>query len=91
MNANPFSALNGLGPRSGQMLTDAGITSIKQLQQLGAVSAFAQVRQTHPNVSLNLLWALEGALTRQHWQQIARHERERLLLMLEQHESGAPD
>jgi DNA transformation protein len=33
--------------------------------------------------SLNLLWALEGALTQRSWQQVARQDRLRLLLAVD--------
>jgi DNA transformation protein len=78
--------LPNLGPKSQAMLMDAGITSTDQLLRLGAVAAFARVKKSHPKASLNLLWALEGALTGLHWQEVAREHRTSLLLALEQHE-----
>jgi DNA transformation protein len=81
--------LPGLGPRSQQMLADAGIGSVEQLRHLGAVAAFAKVRAITPEASLNLLWALESALTGEPWQAVARKHRASLLLALEEHEAGA--
>lgn len=77
------ASLRNLGPKSQQMLQHAGICDAAQLRQLGAVAAFAAVRRLQPNASLNLLWALEGALTDRPWQDVARKERLRLLLELE--------
>lgn len=74
--------LPNFGPKSQQMLAQAGIHTVEQLRGLGAVRAYVQVKQVG-KVSLNLLWALEGALSGQHWLQVARHERLRLLLELE--------
>jgi DNA transformation protein len=37
-------------------------------------------------VSLNLLWALEGALSGEHWQVVAKEHRTSLLLALEEQE-----
>jgi DNA transformation protein and related proteins len=79
-------ALPNLGPRSCAMLAEAGITGLAQLQALGAVAAFSRVRRTCPQASLNLLWALEGALTGLDWRVVARQHRTSLLLALEQHE-----
>ena len=62
------------------MLRSAGIRSAAQLQRLGSVRAFVQVQAAGLRPSLNLLWALEGALTGLPWQQVARFERTRLLL-----------
>lgn len=75
--------LPGLGPRSLAMLTAAGITDRATLERMGSVDAYLQVRQTGQPATLNLLWALEGALTHQHWQTVAREERTRLLLALD--------
>jgi DNA transformation protein len=75
--------LPNFGPKSQQMLEQAGIKTVAQLRRLGAVRAYLQVKRSGGNASLNLLWALEGALTGQHWQVVAKHERLRLLLELE--------
>ncbi len=75
--------LPNFGPKSQQMLAQAGIKTIEQLRELGAVRAYVQVKRAGKNASLNLLWALEGALTGQHWQVVAKQERLRLLLELE--------
>ncbi len=74
--------LPNFGPKSQQMLARAGIKTVAQLRKLGAVRAYVQVKSVG-RVSLNLLWAMEGALTDTHWQIVARHERLRLLLELE--------
>jgi hypothetical protein len=74
--------LPNFGPKSQQMLSQAGIHSVEQLRKLGAVRAYVQVKAIG-KVSLNLLWAMEGALTDTHWQEVAKHERLRLLLELE--------
>jgi DNA transformation protein len=76
--------LPNLGPKSQQMLGTAGIRTTAQLRKLGAVRAYAKVRQFSPRASLNLLWALEGALTGLPWQTVAREHRTPLLLALEQ-------
>lgn len=74
--------LPNFGPKSQLMLERAGIHTVAQLRELGAVRAYVQVKRVG-NVSLNLLWAMEGALTGQHWQVVAKQERLRLLLELE--------
>ncbi|NDY92579.1 TfoX/Sxy family protein [Ideonella livida] len=73
----------GLGPKSALWLAEAGISTWEQLQALGAVAAYVQVRQAGRPASLNLLWALEGALSGLHWQVVAREHRTSLLLALE--------
>jgi DNA transformation protein and related proteins len=75
--------LPNLGPKSQQMLAQAGIHTIEQLRELGAVRAYLQVKRAGNGVSLNLLWAMEGALSGRHWQEVAKNDRLRLLLELE--------
>lgn len=79
----PLAQLPNLGPRSQAMLAEAGLHTWSDLAQLGAVVAYARVRSTQPRASLNLLWALEGALTGLRWQDVAREHRTSLLLALE--------
>jgi DNA transformation protein len=75
--------LKNLGPKSRAMLAQAGITTEEQLRKLGAVSAYARTKVVCPKATLNLLWALEGALTGRHWQEVAATERASLLMALE--------
>ena len=78
--------LPNLGPKSKAMLAQAGINTLSELRLLGAVAAYSRVRRCGAKASLNLLWALEGALSGLAWQVIARQHRTSLLLALEQHE-----
>jgi predicted flap endonuclease-1-like 5' DNA nuclease len=70
-----IAALPNLGPKSAQMLAAAGITSLAQLRRLGAVEAYVRARQADRGASLNLLYALEGALHGAHWQAVRRERR----------------
>ncbi|MEQ1590215.1 MAG: TfoX/Sxy family protein [Gallionella sp.] len=79
--------LPSFGVKSQQMLAQAGIHTIEQLRELGAVRAYLQVKQSGVNASLNLLWVMEGALTNRHWQDVAKNDRLRMLLELEDAES----
>ena len=83
--AHGLGELPNLGPKSQAMLAAAGITSMEQLRQLGSVRTYLLVKATGANASLNLLWALEGALSGLPWQEVAREHRLSLLLALEAH------
>lgn len=85
-----IDALRNFGPASLRMLQAAGIESEARLREMGAVPAYLAVRQVAANASLNLLWALEGALTGADWRVIAREERTRLLLELDDAQRGTP-
>ena len=89
MNAQAIAELQGLGPKSEAMLAAVGIKTVAQLRRLGSVRAYAMVKATGANASLNLLWALEGALTGLPWQVVAREHRLSLLLALEAQNSDA--
>ncbi|MGH6637425.1 MAG: TfoX/Sxy family protein [Polaromonas sp.] len=88
-SATTIAGLPNLGPKSQEVLAAAGITSIQDLRNLGSVAAYAKAKRSGANVSLNLLWALEGALTGLPWQEVAREHRTSLLLALEQYERSA--
>jgi len=85
-NPQSIGDLNGLGPTSRAMLARAGITSVAQLRRIGSVGAYALTRRVNGNTSLNLLWALEGALSGERWQDVSRLHRTSLLLALEAYE-----
>lgn len=80
---NTIKGLPSLGPKSSAMLALAGIDSVEQLREIGAVVAYLRVKRVSDRASLNLLWALEAALTGVPWQQVARNERSRLLMTLD--------
>ncbi len=81
-----FSKLRNLGKASSQMLLSAGIESEKQLRELGAVAAYVAVKAAGCKPSLNLLWAIEGALTDRDWKEVSRDERTSLLIQLDDYE-----
>lgn len=89
-NEQAVAGLRNLGSASARMLAEAGIASVARLRQLGAVEAWRRVRDCQPRASLNLLWALEGALTGRDWQEVARSERMRLLLALDERTATGP-
>ena len=81
-----LAASLNLGPKSAAVLEKAGIASLQKLRELGSVRAFSMAKTVEPKVTLNLLWALEGALLGQPWQSVSREHRTSLLLALEDHE-----
>lgn len=72
----PVVALRNLGPKSAVMLREAGISTMEELRVLGAVKAYARVRQLRPRgVSLNLLWALAAGLEERDWRDLSSGEK----------------
>ena len=79
--------LRNLGPVSEKMLFQAGIETEAQLKEMGSVAAYcAVVRCAMSKPSLNLLWAIEGALTERDWKEIAHSERTSLLIAVDDFE-----
>jgi len=86
--------LRNLGLKSEQLLAEIGIHSVEELRRRGAVRTFAELRRAGQGASLNMLWALQGALEPwpegRHWREVARgNERLSMLLALEDYERAA--
>ncbi len=62
-----------------RMLKKAGIESVEQLEEEGALSAYKAIRDSHSaKVSIELLWALEGAINGTHWSVVPQSRRDEL-------------
>jgi DNA transformation protein len=72
--------LRGLGAKCEEMLTAVGIETPCDLRETGAVGAYVLPVRANKKVRLNMLWALEGALTDRDWRVVARDDRLRLLM-----------
>lgn len=63
-----------------RMLKKAGISSVAQLEETGALGAYRAIQDSHASdVSLELLWALEGAIKGTHWSVIPQDRRSELM------------
>ena len=65
-----LSSLRNLGGRSERWLNEIGIFTRADLERLGSVEIFRLLKQQGYPVSLNLVWAIEGALADQDWREI---------------------
>lgn len=75
--------LRNVGPKSAAWLRQVGIRTQSDLVAAGAVDAFIKVKRAGFRPSLNLLYALEGALLGCHWQQVPEARRTELLAAAE--------
>jgi DNA transformation protein len=71
--------LYGLGPYSQRLLAGAGIHNRADLERLGPVGAYVAVIKSGGKLSLNLLWAIAGALSGIHWTKLEPEYRSSLL------------
>ncbi len=88
--------LRNLGPRSEQLLALVGIRSADGLRRRGAVQAYLALRRIGAARSLNMLWAIAGALDPWpegcDWREVAAgDQRLPLLLAVDDPSATAPD
>ena len=72
--------LRNIGPKSAAWLRQTGIRSQEDLVAVGALAAYVRVKRAGFKPSLNLLYALEGAILGCHWQEIPDERRAELVL-----------
>ena len=65
-----MSDLLNLGPTSAGWLAEIGVRSRAELVEVGVVEAYCLVKARQPKASLNLLYALYGAVHGLPWNQI---------------------
>ena len=76
----PALKMRNIGPKSAAWLRQVGLRTPEDLHAAGAIDAFMRVRRAGFKPSLNLLYALEGALQDCHWQEIPEARRSELIL-----------
>lgn len=77
MDATPVKMLN-IGGKSAAWLRQVGLRTHEDIAAIGALEAFMRVKRAGFKASLNLLYALEGALTGCHWQHVDINRRAEL-------------
>lgn len=82
--------LRNIGPKSAAWLRQVGLRSAQDLVAVGAVQAFLKVKRAGFKPSLNLLYALEGALLDCHWHDVPEPRRQQLLAELETASAALP-
>jgi DNA transformation protein and related proteins len=72
--------IRNIGPKSMAWLRQTGIRSLAELQAVGSLAAFVRIKRAGFKPSLNMLYALEGAILGCHWQEIPADRRSELIL-----------
>ena len=72
--------LRNIGPKSAAWLRQTGVRTQEDLVAVGSLAAFVRVKRAGFKPSLNLLYALEGAILGCHWQEIPEERRSELVL-----------
>lgn len=71
--------LRNVGPKSAAWLRQVGLRTREDLESVGVVEAYMRVKRAGFRPSMNLLYALEGALLDCHWQEVSQPRREQLV------------
>jgi TfoX/Sxy family transcriptional regulator of competence genes len=80
---NTPEKLRNIGPKSAAWLRQVGLRTRDELAAAGTVEAFMRVKRAGFKPSLNLLYALEGALLDCHWQEVPDARRGELVAAAE--------
>ncbi|MEK7786738.1 MAG: TfoX/Sxy family protein [Chloroflexota bacterium] len=66
-----LTSLKNIGETSAGWLESVGIKTAEDLYELGVVEAYRRVKTAYPErVTLNMLYALQGALLDLHWKEV---------------------
>lgn len=77
--ASDLLDLKNIGPASVRQLRDVGIEDAAALRKLGALDAYRRLKHAFPReVSLVMLYALEGAVRGCHWNHLPPGVKEQL-------------
>jgi hypothetical protein len=77
--ASDLIDLKNIGPASVRQLREIGIEDAAALRKLGAIGAYRWLKHTFPReISLVMLYALEGALRNCHWNRLPPGIKEKL-------------
>lgn len=79
-----LSDLHSFGPASQHWLNTIGIYTLSDLEKIGAVEAYRQLKQLGFPVSLNLVYAIEGAILNTPWNHLPPDIRQRLKKQVQQ-------
>ena len=79
MTTAPPIKMRNIGPKSAAWLRQVGLRTQEDIAAAGPVDAFMRVKRAGFRPSLNLLYALEGALADCHWQEVPEARRQILV------------
>ena len=84
------SKIRNVGPKSAAWLRQVGVRTTEDLNRIGPVEAFLKVKRAGFRPSLNLLYAMAGAMADCHWAELPEERKQELLSSLEAAESANP-
>jgi DNA transformation protein len=73
-----LTQLDNLGPKSRAWLNEIGIFTLGDLEEIGPVEAYRQIKARGHNATLNLVYGIQGAIIGAPWNHLPLDMRERL-------------
>lgn len=70
--------LKNLGPKSARWLNAVGLYTLNDLKALGSIETYYILKERGFPVSLNLVYAIEGAILGHHWNKLSPEVRDEL-------------
>jgi len=90
MAAKEDNKIRNVGPKSAAWLRQVGVRTQDDLIKLGPVEAFMKVKRAGFRPSLNLLYALAGAIENCHWADLPDERKTALVQAAESAEAANP-
>jgi DNA transformation protein len=90
MAAKDEIKIRNVGPKSAAWLRQVGVRTQEDLVRLGPVEVFMKVKRAGFRPSLNLLYALAGAIENCHWADLPNEQKAALVQAAESAESANP-
>lgn len=72
--------IRNIGPKSMAWLRQTGIRTQADLEAVGSLAAYVRIKRAGFKPSLNMLYAMEGAILGCHWQEIPTERRSELIV-----------
>ncbi|HST29031.1 MAG TPA: TfoX/Sxy family protein [Rudaea sp.] len=82
--------IRNVGPKGAAWLRQVGVRTQDDLVKLGPVDAFMKVKRAGFRPSLNLLYALAGAIENRHWAALPDEQKHALVAAAEANEGANP-
>ncbi|MCC6560414.1 MAG: TfoX/Sxy family protein [Xanthomonadales bacterium] len=84
------SKIRNVGPKSAAWLRQVGIKTDDEVRAIGSLEAFMKVKRAGFKPSLNLLYALEGAVLDCHWTALTAERKGELVAEATARDAGLP-
>ena len=81
---NDLSSVPNLGPKSNEWLNAIGIRTFSDMESVGAVEIYRQLRELGYPASLNLVYAIHGAIINYPWDHLPPDIRDDLRTQVDQ-------